>query len=257
MNSIEEENRVYYHSYYGASRDISFEEFLLAKNMFECINPRQQNKTILEVGYGSGTLLKMFAKSHNCNVHGYEISESARTSISNLKNVTDHKCLACINIQFDFIVLSNVIEHINDDKKFLSLLYELLKEGGSLCLTFPTDQKEDNDPRHFRVYNLNKFSFDLKTVFPNSYITYKYLPPTIFLDKLRTIIISIGKFIFGSVDVYKSKSKNIVPRSARKFSLIDFLYRKFAVPILKSFINIDLCLSRHSKTCQGYIEIKK
>lgn len=60
------------------------------------------------------------------------------------------------NQKFDSIVCLNVLEHINDDKKALKNLFNLLKSGGNLILLIPAHKflygEIDKAIGHFRRY---------------------------------------------------------------------------------------------------------
>jgi SAM-dependent methyltransferase len=230
---------------------------MLAINMYVCINPRQIGKCILEIGYGSGTLTRMFLKNNNCKYHGYEKSLSAKINMSRIDNFIDHVDIYSIKEKFDFILLSNVIEHIKFDNHFLVYLFSLLNIGGSICLTFPTDKKPDNDPRHYRTYNLKKYSEDLLLLFPNSRISHRYLPPTYFLDSVRSVIILIGRTCLPSNKYAASVHNNEATNSSQSHFLTRILYLYLAIPIMKLLLRLDNILSYYFSSCQGFIEIKK
>ncbi|MEK7470473.1 MAG: class I SAM-dependent methyltransferase, partial [Patescibacteria group bacterium] len=64
------------------------------------------------------------------------------------------------NKKFESIVCMNVLEHIKDDKKALSNMFNLLNHGGKLILLVPAHQwafgRIDKGLGHFRRYSKNE-----------------------------------------------------------------------------------------------------
>lgn len=68
----------------------------------------------------------------------------------------------------DFVVTFQVIEHIKNDRLFLSEIYRVLKPGGKLILTTPNKSMSlSRSPWHFREYTVNEMEKILETVFSN------------------------------------------------------------------------------------------
>jgi 2-polyprenyl-3-methyl-5-hydroxy-6-metoxy-1,4-benzoquinol methylase len=66
----------------------------------------------------------------------------------------------------DFVVAFQVIEHINDDKLFISEIFRVLKPGGKLILTTPNKLMSlTRNPWHFREYTPNEMEKILQTSF--------------------------------------------------------------------------------------------
>ena len=84
----------------------------------------------------------------------------------------------------DFVVTFQVIEHIKDDKLFLSEIYRVLKPGGKLILTTPNKSMSlSRSPWHFREYTVNEMreilgsafsDYNIKGVFGNSKVMKYY-----------------------------------------------------------------------------------
>jgi 2-polyprenyl-3-methyl-5-hydroxy-6-metoxy-1,4-benzoquinol methylase len=132
-----------------------------------------KKQKILDIGCGAGTLDFYLADKGN-NVTGIDISqkaiESCRKTADNLKikNVEFKRVnfpKEAVNGKFDFIIFSEVIEHLADDKKALREIYKLLNPGGILFLTTPSinaplhrlglTKKFDKEVGHLRRYELN------------------------------------------------------------------------------------------------------
>jgi len=115
-------------------------------NFFEI--KKLTGKSILEIGPGEAGLLKFFSeKGANCT--GIELSP-LRFSHSKLLNNLNHIELLTGDIcnknsyqhlvkhKFDFIIIRDVIEHIDDKYDALNNMYDLLSNNGQLFISFPS-----------------------------------------------------------------------------------------------------------------------
>ena len=106
----------------------------------------KDKKKILDIGCGAGTL-DFYLANKGHDVTGIDISDKAIESCIQtaknleLKNVKFKQVdfpKETINDKFDFIIFSEVIEHLEDDQLALKQIYKLLKGGGILILTTPS-----------------------------------------------------------------------------------------------------------------------
>ena len=68
----------------------------------------------------------------------------------------------------DFVVTFQVIEHIQDDEKFVKEIFRVLKPGGKLILTTPNILMSlSRNPWHIREYNPSEMKDVLKKSFSN------------------------------------------------------------------------------------------
>lgn len=116
----------------------------------------RQNLRILEVGCGFGYLTYALAKS-GCDVLGIDISKTAVEQAK--KRYGDY--FKAIGIEayaqqcqekYDVVIFTEVIEHIQDVKRFLQAADSLLRPGGDLVMTtpnrtpYPDDVLWDTEP---------------------------------------------------------------------------------------------------------------
>lgn len=131
-------------------------------------------KKILDIGCGAGTLCLYYAKRGN-QVLGIDISQKAVNSANHsakllgLNNVKFEKMdfpKRTPHDKFDFIIFTEVIEHLEDDKFALRKIYLLLQKGGIVFISTPSKNAplhrlgmaKDFDKRvgHLRRYTLGQ-----------------------------------------------------------------------------------------------------
>lgn len=103
------------------------------------------NKRVLEIGAGPGSITKHLQVSGNCKVVALEIDEDA---ISRLRPYCEKVYQADLNDaswpdllsedgKFDVIVAADVLEHVYDPWRTLKLMTGLLAEDGNIVISLP------------------------------------------------------------------------------------------------------------------------
>lgn len=172
--------------------------FLLRFNALKHILKNKQiaNTKSLEIGFGSGEILKYMAKE-GADVTGYDFSRQAiemateRISqtkyVKNISITNDESVL--IKGHYDFVFAFEVLEHIEADEQALNQWLGYLKPGGSLIISVPAHMskwcKNDVWAGHIRRYEKQQ----LISMCEGKNLTIKQLwnygyPLTIALDKL-------------------------------------------------------------------------
>lgn len=123
--------------------------------------------TFIDIGAGNGLFLKFF-KDKGYNVEGIELEKDQVHDMqkdSHLKGVTIRQgdiTKLKGNASYDVVIASDVIEHIEDDRKALANLYSFVKPGGYLVITVPAHSmlygKRDKNWGHYRRYNKSDLS---------------------------------------------------------------------------------------------------
>lgn len=105
-------------------------------------NDRNEKLNILEVGCGTGaTLLELKSRYKNSEIYGIEISEGASKISNNICNLInadiEQTCLPYEDNFFDYIILGDVLEHLNNPWNAISNLKRHLKKDGCIIASIP------------------------------------------------------------------------------------------------------------------------
>lgn len=132
-------------------------------------------KSILDVGSGVGTI-DFYLASKGKKITAIEISENAvNTAKVNAKLFNLDKKIKFIigkfpnkipNTKYDLVILSEVIEHLDDDEGAVRNIWRVLKQDGILVITTPSKNaplyrmglldKFDKSVGHLRRYTINE-----------------------------------------------------------------------------------------------------
>tara|TARA_B100000900_G_scaffold98484_1_gene81430 strand:+ start:10493 stop:11272 length:780 start_codon:yes stop_codon:yes gene_type:complete len=130
--------------------------------------------TVLEIGSGEGygirelvdkcdkyIAIDKYATKINSQIQESKNIKFIECEVPPLKNIDDN----CI----DFVVSFQVIEHIHEDKYFLSEIKRVLKKNGKLILTTPNKKMSlSRNPWHIREYTVGEMTDLLADFFPNT-----------------------------------------------------------------------------------------
>ncbi len=121
---------------------------------------------VLDVGFGSGHLLRTFPPS--AAVHGAEISESAVSAARADRRYRAYRSAAFFLVPeadvealppgvFDVVVSSHTLEHVPDDRAVVRAVAERLRPGGVFCVFVPVEEPGYN-PDHVREYSVESLA---------------------------------------------------------------------------------------------------
>jgi SAM-dependent methyltransferase len=116
----------------------------------------------LEVGSGTGTNLRLLHRMGFQRVFGVDRSPIAASYCRELAlypvPVADARGLPFADEKFDLVIATDVIEHVDDDRKALGEIARVLKPGGTALITVPAFPalwgSNDDLARHHRRYRL-------------------------------------------------------------------------------------------------------
>jgi SAM-dependent methyltransferase len=114
------------------------------QTIFEWVDP-QDGDLILDMPCGRGFYLNMFRYVSNCTLVGAELDrpviEKAQRNVGHLPNLMLNQsniyALPYAENTFDAVILSEILEHIDDDVAGLKEILRVLKPGGVVAITVP------------------------------------------------------------------------------------------------------------------------
>ena len=114
------------------------------QTIFEWIDPHYED-IILDMPCGRGFYLNMFRYVSGCKLIGadldWEVMQKAQKNVSHLDDISLHHAniyaLPYADFTFDTAILSEILEHIDDDIAGLREIWRVLKPGGVVAITVP------------------------------------------------------------------------------------------------------------------------
>lgn len=107
--------------------------------------PRLPGLRVLNLGCGSGEMTGMLAREHSWQIHAVDPDAD---SIAMHQSIVDEMSLRNVDLflkpveehdgrDYDVVVCTDVLEHIEDDKAAVTKIYQSLRQGGKLCVSVP------------------------------------------------------------------------------------------------------------------------
>ncbi len=129
-----------------------------------------RNLSILEVGCSGGPLMRLLQRNGFAKVAGIDINECSIELCRNLGQTTvkvaDGRATGFSDEQFDIVIASDVLEHIEDPVQGLTEWSRILKPKGILLMFVPAFQflwsRHDEVNRHYRRYTKQEAAALLK-----------------------------------------------------------------------------------------------
>lgn len=190
------------HYFYINGKPIARSEVIFDRYIKNSLN-LTNCKTILEVGCGKGSLLKVISRNWpHVLVKGIEASieacESGRKSGLDIHNgFLDEKTIEEIGMKFDAVIAIGVIEHVIDPLALLSRLSHLLKSGGHLLIACP---------------DASCFAYDI--FFEDHFF---HFTPNHLIEMLGKVSIKCDRIVTNEAPLYKflcaigTKNKDVIP----------------------------------------------
>jgi len=168
-----------------------------------------KGKKLLDIGCGTGEFLVVM-QNLGYQVSGVDFNEKAVNFAKNhldIENVYPDdviKFLENKKEEYDVITAFEIIEHINNPKKLLELVYQTLKPGGYFALSLPNRERYwgkispkienwDFPYQHLTRWNLESLKRLTENHLFEVVITRKEIPTGWFMSRLRTLIESLLK----------------------------------------------------------------
>ena len=133
------------------------------------------------------------------------------------------------NGEFDAIIMMDVLEHIDNDKKFFDTAVNKLKSGATILITVPAWQflfsAHDKKCRHYRRYDRKQ----LLKLFEHNDIKVErchYFYTSLFFARLVCLLFKKNKFKGNESGSWKYGEKNIITSVIRTILNLDYLVGK-------------------------------
>jgi len=184
---------------------------------------------VLEFGCSSGYLTRYLSEEKNCDMYINEIDEDAAISaqkyavlsdISDAENYNWLELFGCI--KFDFIIFTDVLEHVKDPWTLLAKATSLLKNNGKLLISLPNIS--------YKTVLIDLIKYDQFEYASSGILDHTHL--RFFTQKSAIELIESAGLKVEKLRPYKKK----VVSGEKDLKEIPFLMRKF---LLKSNPNID------------------
>ena len=185
-----------------------------------------KNVSILDVGSGSGTLLKNLNMYGFKNLNGIDSYLKKDFTFGEVKLIkTDISGLCKMNKKYDIVIMSHVLEHLKDPLESLSRVKGLLNKKGKIILRVPISSS-----KAFEIYKNNWFQIDAPRHF--------FIPSKkglLYLTKKAGY--NIDKYFFDSTSSQFISSKYYSKGVALTNQLNNQYTRKFYYGLWARFLN--------------------
>ncbi len=150
LSSVDE--KVQYDKHQNNPEDLDYRKFL--SRVFDpLLKQISQNSLGLDFGCGSGPTISHMANEHGIKVYNYDLYYFNQPEL--------------LERQYDFITMTEVIEHIANPRLLFTKLDNLLKQGGLLAIMTKrvmniqafSSWHYKNDPTHICFYSLETFEW--------------------------------------------------------------------------------------------------
>lgn len=205
----------------GADSKYDIDRLTESYNNISSIISVNSETRILDVGCNNGYLLSLFSNKTN-NLFGIDISLSENLKIGSDK-LAETKEIDHFKIKYDLVIVSHVLEHVDNIKLFLSNIFKVLKPCGQVYIEVP-------DAQEYIKYFISPFSyFDLEHI--NHFRTNDIIK---LCDEFPEV--EIRKFFYGTFSMSESHdypyfAVNLAKKSTNK--VVDYLnFSDSELPIL-------------------------
>ncbi|MEQ8336730.1 MAG: class I SAM-dependent methyltransferase [Cyclobacteriaceae bacterium] len=189
----------------------------------------KEKSEVLEVGCAEGSFLEKCVEQKKCNVTGLELNSDA-VDIARTKNlnVVLEDIMTFDTTQYDYVLMFQVLEHIDNLKPFFQKLISLTKKGGRIVISVPNNdsfiKKTDetnflNMPPHHMLLWRKKSLVNLAKMFGLTVEKIAYEP--LQLEHLDWFIDSFkihGNGIWGRI--FRYKIRPIVKRILERMNFL-------------------------------------
>ena len=176
------------------------------------------NGNVLDIGCGDSYFdFQLLKQNPDLNVYGVDINLEKEFDEENIHAFNSLNHLP--NIKFDFIIMMDVLEHIENDKGYLKDILEYLSSNGTIFITVPAFMSlyslHDEELKHFRRYNHDQLSKIIEYAGLNE-INWSYFYFSLIIGRLLT------KNQTKNLGGWAKPNDSIITKSITKLLNIDF-----------------------------------
>ena len=129
---------------YMTRKEADMSHKMRVQTIFEYVEPNDDMR-ILDLPCGRGFYLNMLRYVSQCQLVGadmdWNVMQKAKRNLAHLGHIALHRAniyhMPYPSGSFDAVILSEVLEHIDDDVRGLNEAFRVLKPGGVLAVTVP------------------------------------------------------------------------------------------------------------------------
>jgi ubiquinone/menaquinone biosynthesis C-methylase UbiE len=169
---VRHESEDYWNAAFDASWEAGSRDWPTKSRLIQTLT--SPTDRILDVGCGTGALLRYLQKHGYGRLEGLEVSRRA-VEVLGAHGITMHHArlpdLPLPDAQFDVVVASQVLEHVIRRRKFLGGLRRILKPSGALMIFVPDNCLGPIDePSHVTIFTKDRLERELSPHFKSVFI---------------------------------------------------------------------------------------
>jgi SAM-dependent methyltransferase len=196
--------------------------YLLRRHAVRKELKNEKRETVLEVGSGISPVVTPDSHVVYSDLSFLALQTLKRNLGKGMYVVADGMKLPFRSDSFSHVISSEVLEHLEDDRKALAEIARVIKSSGVFIVTFPHRQfyftYDDRFVKHIRRYELAGMENCLREAGLHPVLTRKVLGP------LEKITMCLAIFIFSMVEKFhKSVGENV--QSLRQSVILSFLFK--------------------------------
>lgn len=174
----------------GDMRDHSYSA-LHAAIVTEVAGKPSTNSRLLDVGCGTGALLNKLRPRFSGELYGCDLAPVAVEAVRDICKDARVVCLPALpqdwNSRFDYVICTEVLEHLSRPEQAIASMAQCLRAGGKLILSVPNDSMHPDDfDEHVQSFDAASMSAILRKHFEDVDVR------TISGDRGESYLLAIG-----------------------------------------------------------------
>lgn len=155
LQKIKEQHVLNKKTFLGCFLNLIYQENSNLKAIGLCLK-NNKNPKILDIGSGAGHLLKKLERHGLTKLYGIDPYLKKDMKIGNIK-LTKANIVDCVkdNKKYDIVLLSHVLEHLENPSEEIENIKNLIKENGKIIIRIPLSSS-----KAFEIFGKNWFQID-------------------------------------------------------------------------------------------------